>query len=95
MRLHDVVEPNAEHEHAQYSSVVPGLMSQVTYRMKRLEVYVGGENLLNYTQPNPIIGASDPFGPTFDATRVWAPILGTIVYAGFRMEIKRKEKTDE
>lgn len=97
MRLHDVMEPNGEHEQAQYSSVVPGLMSQVTYRMRKMgmEVYLGGENLLNYTQPNPIIGVNDPFGSTFDATRVWAPILGTVVYAGFRMEIKRKEKNDE
>jgi hypothetical protein len=50
---------------------------------------------LNFTQKNPIIAADQPFGANFDATRVWAPILGTVVYVGFRTEIKHKEKEDE
>lgn len=95
MRLHDFMTTDGVHHSDEYSSLVPSLMSQVTYRMKRFEFYVGGENILNFTQPDPIIGASDPFGATFDATRVWAPVLGTVVYGGFRYELKRKEKDDE
>ncbi|SFC35141.1 Outer membrane receptor for ferrienterochelin and colicins [Spirosoma endophyticum] len=51
------------------------------------EVYLGGENLTGFRQLNPIIGADDPFGPRFDAgSRVWGPITGQMVYAGFRFK---------
>ncbi|MEM8926907.1 MAG: TonB-dependent receptor [Bacteroidota bacterium] len=53
---------------------------------KKFEVYLGGENLTAVTQPNPILGAGDPFGPNFDTTIVYAPILGRMVYAGFRFK---------
>jgi outer membrane receptor for ferrienterochelin and colicin len=61
--------------------------AQVTRAFKRWEAYVGGENLLNYRQPNPIVGANDPFGPGFDATMVWGPITGRVLYAGLRFKI--------
>jgi len=51
------------------------------------EVYLGGENLTGFRQPNPIIAPNDPFGPSFDAgARVWGPITGQMVYAGFRFK---------
>ncbi len=53
---------------------------------KSFEVYVGGENLTAVTQPNPVLGANDPFGSNFDTTIVYAPILGRMVYAGFRIK---------
>jgi outer membrane receptor protein involved in Fe transport len=61
--------------------------TQVTRAFKRWEVYAGVENLLNYRQPNPIIGADDPFGPNFDASMVWGPVTGRIVYTGLRFRI--------
>jgi outer membrane receptor for ferrienterochelin and colicin len=61
--------------------------AQVTRAFKRWEVYMGGENLLNYRQPNPIVGANDPFGPGFDASMVWGPITGRVLYAGLRFKI--------
>jgi outer membrane receptor protein involved in Fe transport len=94
MRLHDMVDETGYNQ-GEYTTVVPNVLSQVTYRTKKVEWYVGGENLLNFTQKNPIIAADQPFGANFDATRVWAPILGTVVYVGFRTEIKHKEKEDE
>lgn len=94
MRLHHAVTTDGMHQELM-SGVVPNLISQVTYHAKRFEVYVGGENILNYTQAQPIIGWEDPFGANFDATRVYAPILGTVVYAGFRFEIKRQEKDED
>lgn len=60
------------------------LSAQVTKKFRFGEFYVGGENLLNYRQPNPIIDPQNPFGPNFDAAMVWGPINGTVVYAGFR-----------
>lgn len=51
------------------------------------EVYIGGENLSNYTQDNPVLGADDPFGPNFDTSIVYAPIMGRMFYGGFRFKL--------
>lgn len=53
----------------------------------KFEVYLGGENLTAVTQPNPVLAADNPFGPNFDTTIVYAPILGRMVYAGFRYKL--------
>lgn len=63
--------------------------AQVTKFFKKFEVYLGGENLTNYRQPNPIIAADNPFGEYFDATIIYGPINGIKVYAGFRYTLKR------
>lgn len=52
----------------------------------KFEVYLGGENLTAERQPGPVLGAANPFGPNFDTTIVYAPILGRMVYAGFRFK---------
>jgi hypothetical protein len=64
------------------------LNAQVTRNWKQLELYVGGENLLNVMQHHPIVAAQNPFGPDFDATEIWAPIMGWNVYFGLRYTIK-------
>jgi hypothetical protein len=64
------------------------LYAQVTRRFKLWEIYVGGENLTNFTQKYPVIGANDPFGSHFDTSIVWGPILGRMVYAGIRVILK-------
>ncbi len=51
---------------------------------KPLEVYLGGENLTNYMQPNPILNSQNPFGEHFDTSRIYAPIMGAMGYAGLR-----------
>ncbi|TMU55601.1 TonB-dependent receptor [Flagellimonas algicola] len=53
---------------------------------KKFEVYLGGENLTNFRQDNPVLGSQDPFGTNFDTTIVYAPIFGRMVYAGFRFK---------
>jgi hypothetical protein len=45
------------------------------------------ENLFNFTQKNPIYVAKDPFASGFDASMVWGPITGTMVYSGIRFKI--------
>lgn len=52
------------------------------------EVYVGGENIGNYTQSKAILGAENPFDATFDSSIVYAPIFGQMYYAGLRFKIK-------
>ncbi|WP_299056482.1 TonB-dependent receptor [uncultured Polaribacter sp.] len=54
----------------------------------KFEVYVGGENLTNVQQKNPILASDDPFGVNFDTTIVYSPIFGRAIYAGLRFKIK-------
>ena len=64
------------------------LNAQATRNWKQLELYVGGENLLNVMQHHPIVSAQNPFGPDFDATEIWSPIMGWNAYFGLRYTIK-------
>lgn len=62
----------------------PQLNAQVTRNFRHWSIYIGGENLTGFRQKNPIIDAANPWGPDFDATMVYAPIHGAMVYVGFR-----------
>lgn len=66
------------------------MSAQVTRYFRNWSVYAGGENLLGFTQKNPIIGANDPFGPDFDATMIYGPIHGRKFYVGVRWSIPSK-----
>ena len=64
------------------------LNSQITRVFsKNFEVYVGGENINNYKQENPIIMANNPFDPSFDASIVHGPVFGSTYYLGLRYKI--------
>jgi len=66
-----------------------GLLNmQVTRTFKELELYLGGENLLNFKQDHPIMDPQNPFGSQFDATQIWGPIMGWNAYFGLRYTIK-------
>jgi outer membrane receptor for ferrienterochelin and colicin len=70
--------------------------AQVTRQWgKKWALYLGVENLTNFTQENPIVGATNPFDSFFDSTFVWGPIFGRMLYAGFRFRIaQRAEKAE-
>jgi len=61
--------------------------NQITYRIKSFDMYLGVENLTDFKQHHPIIGASDPFGNNFDASMLWGPIMGRTIYIGLRYKI--------
>ncbi len=65
------------------------LSAQITREFKGFSVYVGGENLTDFTQKNPIVDAGNPWGETFDPTLVWGPVHGTTVYVGVRIKLAR------
>lgn len=72
----------------EYSPTVGTLNAQVTHVFShKFEVYLGGENITNVRQQNPILGADDPFGPNFDSTFVYGPIFGSNYYMGLRFKI--------
>lgn len=64
------------------------LAGQITYKIKDLDIYLGGENLTNFIQQDPIIAASAPFGEHFDAAMTWGPIIGRRIYMGIRLPVK-------
>ncbi|MBN8696201.1 MAG: TonB-dependent receptor [Bacteroidetes bacterium] len=64
------------------------LQAQITKKFRKFEVYLGAENILNYTQSNPILSSSDPNSAYFDASMIYAPLEGRIIYFGMRMDIK-------
>ncbi len=64
------------------------LNAQVTFRLKQWEVYIGGENLLNFTQKNPIISGDQPFSNQFDASLIWGPLRGAMAFTGVRFILK-------
>lgn len=70
-----------------YSPVYPLLYAQVTKRFKKLDLYFGGENLTNFKQPDPILGANDPYGSSFDASCIWGPLSGIKIYGGLRYNL--------
>lgn len=65
------------------------LNAQITRNFRHWAVYVGGENLTGYKQKNPIIEADNPWGTNFDATMIYGPLHGAVVYVGFRYNITK------
>ena len=78
----------------------PQLLGQVTKFFRTWSIYLGAENMTNFTQDNPIVGSTvehnghhliDPSSPTYDASMIWAPIHGWKLYLGFRWSLEREE----
>ena len=53
----------------------------------QFEMYLGGENITNVRQDNPILSANNPFGANFDSTFIYGPIFGSLYYAGIRFKL--------
>jgi len=62
--------------------------AQITKRFRNFDVYLGAENIRDSKQKTPILGANTPDSPIFDASLIYAPINGRMIYAGFRFKIK-------
>ena len=70
----------------------PQLMAQITKYFRYCSLYLGAENMTNFRQSSPIIGADAPYGPDFDASMVCGPTTGWKVYVGFRYDLERKDE---
>ena len=64
------------------------MLAQITRKFKNFDVYVGAENLTDYKQDTPVFGADQPFSQQFDASVVYAPVMGRLFYLGLRLNIK-------
>jgi outer membrane receptor for ferrienterochelin and colicins len=74
---------------SEFSSSFAVMNFQVTRTFSgTFEMYLGGENIGNYRQDKAILGSSNPFGRNFDASIVYAPIFGQMIYTGIRFKIR-------
>lgn len=67
------------------------LNTQITKRFRYWDVYLGAENLTDFRQHRPVLAYEEPFSPYFDASMVWGPITGRMIYLGLRLKINRYE----
>ena len=74
---------------ANYSDAYFIFNSQISKSLlqKKLDLYVGIENIFDFKQNNPIIDGAHPFSSYFDASMVWAPVFGRMLYSGLRLKI--------
>ncbi|MEE4117365.1 MAG: TonB-dependent receptor [Marinilabiliaceae bacterium] len=61
--------------------------AQVARKFKKMDLYLGVENIGNYRQKNPVISADNPFSDYFDAGLIWGPVTGRMIYGGIRITI--------
>ena len=72
----------------EYSPTIGTLNLQMTKVFSpSFEIYIGGENVTNVRQSNPIISPDNPFGSNFDSNFVYGPIFGSMYYAGLRFKM--------
>lgn len=87
-RFTSTVTNPLQYQLPEYSPTVGTLNAQITHVFSpKFEIYLGGENITNIRQDNPILGADDPFGSNFDSTFVYGPIFGSNYYTGLRFKI--------
>ncbi|MCD4737077.1 MAG: TonB-dependent receptor [Bacteroidales bacterium] len=60
--------------------------SQITRYFRNWDIYLGVENLTDFRQTDPIIAPDDPYGPYFDSSVVWGPLMGRKFYLGIRYQ---------
>ncbi len=63
--------------------------AQITKYFRQWSVYIGGENLFDYTQDMPVIDAMNPRGENFDSSMIYGPVHGRKLYVGVRFNIGR------
>jgi outer membrane receptor for ferrienterochelin and colicins len=82
----------SEYKRSDYSPDFYNVLAQITYitKIKKADfnIYVGVENAMDYKQSIPIVASDAPFNKYFDASMVWGPIYGRMLYAGLRFKIK-------
>lgn len=76
-----------------YHKWYPQLLAQITKYWETCSLYLGSENMTNFRQDDPIVGASHPFTDLdYDASMVWGPGHGWKIYLGFRWSLSTEKK---
>ena len=79
--------PQHESINKEYSDPFSVINCQITHKYKDFDFYIGGENLLEYKQENPILDYENPSSDSFDASLIWAPVMGRTIYFGLRYKL--------
>jgi outer membrane receptor for ferrienterochelin and colicins len=87
-RIPDTDKMPVKLQRPDYSPVWINLLAQVTKKFKHFDIYLGGENLTNFRQLDPISEYWKPYHTHFDASMAWGPVVGIAIYAGIRLTIK-------
>lgn len=66
------------------------LSAQITRWFRHWSIYIGGENMTNFKQKNPIVGSTNPWGNNFDSTLIWGPVHGAVYYVGIRFNLEKE-----
>ena len=81
-------------DNLRYSPAYPMLFAQVTHKVGKFDIYLGCENILDYTQDDAIqVGGEkfesgmNPFDSTFNSSAVWGPLMGRKIYIGLRFNL--------
>ncbi|MGE5436221.1 MAG: TonB-dependent receptor plug domain-containing protein, partial [Syntrophothermus sp.] len=87
-RIPSTLSNPVEFRAKEYSPAFFLVNTQITRKFSmNFDVYLGIENLLDFRQKDIIL---DPFNPNsqyFDASLIWGPTNGRMVYAGFRFKM--------
>lgn len=86
-RLPDTKGNPVQYQRPENSPSYVVINAQVTKYFRKWNIYLGAENLTDFTQTDPVIAADDPFGEYFDSSIVWGPIMGRKIYAGIKFKI--------
>ena len=79
--------PKHESINKKYSDPFTLINCQITHKINNFDIYVGGENITDYKQENPILGFDNPQSDSFDASLIWAPVMGRRIYFGLRYKL--------
>ncbi len=87
-RFSSTIDNPIQYQLNKFTPTVATLNKQVTKVFSsKFEIYLGGENITNVKQDNPIVSANDPFGTAFDTNFVYGPIFGSMYYTGLRYKL--------
>ena len=71
----------------EYSDPFSLVNFNITRKLDKFDLYFGGENIFKYTQENPILGG-DNWSSNFDASLIYAPVHGRMIYLGLRYRLE-------
>ena len=76
-----------EQGETQYSPSFATLNAQISKKFsQKFDAYIGGENITHVRQLTPIISADNPQSIHFDASMIWGPVVGAMIYSGVRVK---------
>lgn len=86
-RLPDSQSNPAQFQFNEYGKSYFQLSAQVSRNFnKNIRMYIGGDNLLGYTQSNPIVDVKNPFSNYFDAAMIYAPVMPANIHIGLDID---------